>query len=163
MDVAQLAALRTFKTDMQSKGLTGEYSNASQLEHEVWKAIEHDIVSLATETQDQLPTGPAVEFLVQPQVEREVTGVDNRGKPKYSTRRWLEVTNRGSDDAHGVHFSSVGDPTPMHLGRGDEVTVIHAGQMRRVGIVMTMGGGDSILRISWREGEGERSKDFYVD
>jgi len=43
VDIVQLTALRTFKREMQLKGLLGEYSDVAQLEHKVWSAIEHDL------------------------------------------------------------------------------------------------------------------------
>lgn len=46
IDTAQLEALRAFKTDMYNRGLLGEFSTPDQLNHEVWKAIEHDIATL---------------------------------------------------------------------------------------------------------------------
>jgi hypothetical protein len=166
VDTAQLDALRAFRSDMQSKGLLGEYSNVSQLEHEVWKAIEHDIAAIDPSTSSggqQAQQRPAVEFLVQPQQEREVSGADSKGKPKYTTRHWLEVTNTGSEDAQEVTFESAGQPTSMHLGNHDDPTVVHAGQTRRINTFYTMGGGQSILRINWKDGDDTKTKDFHVD
>jgi len=166
VDTAQLDALRAFRGDMQSKGLLGEYSNLSQLEHEVWKAIEHDIATIDPSTPSggqQSAKRPAVEFLVQPKQEREVTGADSKGKPKYTTRHWLEVTNTGSEDAHEVTFESAGQPTSMHLGTSDDPTIVHAGQTRRINTFYVMSGGQSILRINWKDGDGTSSKDFHVD
>lgn len=49
VDVEQLTALREFKKVMQEKSLVGEFSTPSQLNGEVWKAIEHDLVELDLE------------------------------------------------------------------------------------------------------------------
>lgn len=46
VDTAQLNALRSFKQKMQAEGLLGEFSDVSQLEREVWKAIEHDLAHM---------------------------------------------------------------------------------------------------------------------
>jgi hypothetical protein len=46
VDTDQLTALREFKREMQMKGLLGEFTDVSQLEREVWKAIEHDIAQM---------------------------------------------------------------------------------------------------------------------
>jgi hypothetical protein len=164
VDTAQLDALRTFRADMESKGLLGEYSNASQLEHEVWKAIEHDIAGIdpSASSDEKHSNQPPVAFAVQPQREREMTGVDSRGKPKYTTRHWLEITNTGTADAMEVTFESVGDPTPMHLGTPEAPTVIHAGQTRRLTALYMMGGGEGIVRINWKEGDDTKTKDFHV-
>ncbi|WIB72538.1 DUF4062 domain-containing protein [Curtobacterium sp. MCBD17_026] len=164
VDTAQLDALRAFRTDMESRGLLGEYSNASQLEHEVWKAIEHDIneIDPSVPSTDRTPQHRPAEFLVQPQQEREMS-VDSKGKTKYTTRHWLDVTNTGSEDAHEVTFESVGKPTAMHLGGSADPTVIHAGQTRRLNTLYVMSGGQSILRIKWKDGDEEKTKDFHVD
>lgn len=161
VDTEQLEALRAFRTDMESKGLLGEYSNISQLEHEVWKAIEHDISQIAPMSHTAA-VARKIDFLVQPKQEREVT-YDSKGRPKNQTRHWIEVTNTGTQDAKGVTFASVGQPTSMHLGSSDKPTVIHHGQTRRVSTFYTFGGGESILRITWADEDGTQSKDYHVD
>jgi len=163
VNTEQLDALRAFRLDMQSRGLLGEYSNTSQLEHEVWKAIEHDIAHVgASAPLSPARAEPPVRFQVQPQREREMTGVDSKGKPKYTTRRWLDVTNTGTEDALDVTFASVGDRSPMHLGSSGEPTTVHAGQTRTVNVLYVMGGGEGILRVTWRGDDGFESKDFHV-
>jgi hypothetical protein len=162
VDTQQLDAVRAFRADLQSKGLLGEFRNASQLEHEVWKAIEHDIARFSLRAPHPAVESKKVNFQVQPKQEREVK-YDSKGKPRNSTRHWIEITNTGTDDAHGVMFASVGEPTSMHLAAPDEPTVIHAGQTRHLNTLYTMGGGESILRIAWVEEDETISKDFHVD
>lgn len=162
VDTKQLEALRAFRADMESKGLLGEYSNVSQLEHEVWKAIEHDLAQFSPASQQQTFQSKKIDFLVQPKQEREVT-YDSKGKPKNQTRHWIEVTNTGTQDAEGVTFASVGQPTSMHLGNSEQPTVIHHGQTRRISTFYTFGGGESILRITWKGEDGEQSNDYHVD
>lgn len=66
-------------------------------------------------------------------------------------------------DAEGVTFASVGQPTSMHLGSSEEPTVVHQGQTRRINTFYTYGGGESVLRITWKGDDGEQSKDYHVD
>lgn len=163
VDTNQLDALRSFRADMESKGLLGEYSNVSQLEHEVWKAIEHDISQISPTSQPQVVESKKVDFLVQPKQESVVT-YDSKGKPKNQTRHWIEVTNTGTQDAEEATFSSAAQPTSMHLVNSEELpTVIHHGQTRRVNAFYSFGGGQSILRIAWKDDDGEHSKDYHVD
>ncbi|WP_435080363.1 DUF4062 domain-containing protein [Clavibacter michiganensis] len=162
VDTDQLAAVRAFRADMESKGLLGEYKNVSQLQHEVWKAIEHDIADLTPTDLAPSATRRGIEFLVQPKRESDVT-YNTKGQPKNRTRTWLEVTNNGGVDAQGVTYASVGEPTSMHIATSDGPTVVHAGQTRRVNTAFTYGGGESILRITWTEDGRSVSKDFYVD
>lgn len=161
VDTKQLEALRAFRADMESKGLLGEYSNVSQLEHEVWKAIEHDIAQFSPASQPLAAESKEIDFLVQPKQEREVT-YDSKGKPKNQTRHWIEVTNRGTQDAQGVTFESVGQSTSLHLGDSEESTVVHHGQTRRINTFYTYGGGASVLRITWNGKDGQQSKDYHV-
>jgi hypothetical protein len=164
IDTAQLDALRAFKSDMQARGLLGEYSNPNQLNHEVWKAIEHDIGALRL-TQVDPPSGQSVgvDFVVQPQQEREITGVNPRGAPRYSTRHWLDITNAGSRDADEVTFETVGQDSPMHIVGTGGPTTIHRAQTRRLPVVFTMGGSDApILRIRWTEDGEVREREFHV-
>lgn len=165
VDIKQLEGLRSFKKAIQERGLLGEFANASQLEHEVWKAIEHDLSRLSLGVPNLASTPPAVgvKFHVQPQQERELKGHTKAGKPQYTTRHWLEITNVGDVDAQEVVFENTVEQPRMHLGRSGESTVIHAGQMRRLGLLYMMGGEDGPLRIRWREDGEDRSAEFHVN
>ena len=163
VDTTQLDALRAFKKDMQDRGLLGEFSSVEQLNHEVWKAIEHDIsaVSLPQAT-GAAPSPVGVDFLVQPRQEREVSGFSSKGAPRYSTKHWAEITNTGDRDAESVTFESPTENGGMFVG-GDDPTTIHRGQMRRVPLMFTWGGStDPILRIHWVEDGENHQRDFHV-
>lgn len=80
IDTSQLEALRRFKESMQERGLLGEFSNPEQLGYEVWRAIEHDISRFAVDENDDRRHAHGVDFLVQPHQEREVSGLDSRGR-----------------------------------------------------------------------------------
>jgi len=163
IDTAQLEALREFRADMESRGLLGSFSSASQLEHEVWKAIELDIAGFDLANVEKPRTGVAVEFAVQPQQEREMSGFSNNGSPKYTTRTWIDVRNTGFEDAENVVIESVGDDSGLHLPSSDRPTTIHAGQTRNVPTFHTWGGdGAEIIRITWTENGETKSRDFHV-
>lgn len=163
VDTEQLEGLRAFKDQIRQRGLLGEFSNVSQLAHEVWRAIEYDIttLSLGVPVVQQAATG--VKFQVQPKQEREVKDYDKKGKPRYATRHWIEVTNAGSEDAHGVVFETVGEHSRIHLLTDATPTVIHAGQTRTVHAAYMMGGTEpDILRIRWDEDGETREREFHV-
>jgi hypothetical protein len=163
VDMAQLEGLRAFKTEISQRGLLGEFSNVSQLEHEVWKAIEFDIANLSLGVPILRSAVSEVRFSVQPQQEREIRDYDKNGKPRYSTRHWIEITNTGDQDAEEVLFEPVGEHTSMHLISDGTPTTIHAGQTRRLNVAMSMGGSDpDILRIRWKENGETRERDFHV-
>lgn len=149
VDTTQLEGLREFKREVQHRGLFGEFSSPSQLGHEVWKAIEHDVAALDLGV-PVLKSKAGVNFLVQPRQEREQTGTDSRGRNKYRTRYWLEITNQGSADAEEVRFELVGKDSGLLLGRGDTPTVIHAGQTRRLDYDRLLGGDKGFTnRMPW--------------
>ena len=164
VDTTQLDALRAFKKDMQDRGLLGEFNNPEHLNHEVWKAIEHDIPRLNVGTEPltrQEPTG--VDFLVQPGQEREVSGATSKGAPKYRTKHWLDVTNTGDRDAENATFEAVLEDGFMRLIAPQNPTTIHKGQSRRLPVLYAAGGSDgALLRIRWTEDGEDKERDFHV-
>ncbi|RRR86367.1 DUF4062 domain-containing protein [Streptomyces sp. RP5T] len=163
VDTAQLDGLRAFKSEISKRGLLGEFSNVSQLEHEVWKAIEYDIANLSLGVPVLKAADRGVSFSVQPRQEREIRSYDKKGKPRYSTRHWLEITNDGGQDAEEVVFEPVGERISLHLATDGTPTTIHAGQTRLLNIVHSMGGGDpNILRIRWKENGENKDREFHV-
>lgn len=164
IDTEQLDALRAFRDQIAARGLLGEFSTPDQLNFEVWRAIEYDLAQL------QLPNAAppasevgAVDWLVQPHQEREVSGVSSNGAPRYSTNHWLDVTNRGSRDAEEVTFSSAGAEGSMLLSGQEKPTVVHRGQTRRIPIHFAFSSdGEPILRISWSEEGVQQQRDFHV-
>ncbi len=163
IDTSQLEALRRFKESMQERGLLGEFSNPEQLGYEVWRAIEHDISRFAVDENDDRRHAHGVDFLVQPHQEREVSGLDSRGAPRYRTNHWLEITNRGGKDAEEVRFESLDTDGGMHIHGPESPTIVHRGQTRRLGVSYTFGASsDPILRIRWVEDDEDRQQDFHV-
>lgn len=163
VETAQLEGLRAFKVQAEQRGLLGEFSNPSQLTHEVWKAIEHDLGSLSLTA----PTTPGpvsgVKFRAQPRQEREVSGSSKNGSPRYTTRHWVEVTNVGDVDAQEVTFEAVGEEPSMMVMDGGEPTVVHSDQTRHVPFIFYGGGsGPNVLRINWRDEDERRHADFHV-
>lgn len=160
VDTAQLEGLRAFRQEIQDQGLLGEFGNVSQLEHEVWKAIELDIPQIAPGGVESTKSG-RVKFLAQSQQERETT-FNSKGVPGNRTRRWIEVTNVGTEDALDVIFEKVGD-SGMFMFAPEEPVVIHAGQSRRLPVEYSFGGsGEPKLQISWTEGGERHDATFYV-
>lgn len=134
-----------------------------QLEHEVWRAIEFDIVKLDLGVPVVGTISRGVKLSAQPQQEREIKDYDKKGKPRYTTRHWIDITNSGEEDATDVVFEVVGENSSMMLANGEEPTTIHAGQTRRLNVFYHMGGGDpDIIRIRWKEDGQQKDKEFHV-
>lgn len=163
VDTLQLDGLREFRSQVGQRGLLGEFATTAQLGHEVWKAIEFDIAQLNLDVPASSSAKRGVQFSAQPMQEREISGYDSKGKPRYSSRHWIEVTNSGDEDATDVRFEVVGDNSSMMLVNGDSPTVIHAGQTRRLNVFHHMGGGDpDILRIRLSDRGAPKEFDFHV-
>lgn len=163
VDTAQLDGLRTFKEEMSQRGLYGEFANPEQLTHEVWKAIEHDLnqMDLNASPKDRSPKG--IRFSVQPRQEREIKDYDNKGKPRYRNRHWVEITNAGEVDAENVYVESGGEHPSMLLSGIDSPTTIYAGQTRIAHVAHMLGGdGTDIVLVRWTEDGSEHEQAFHV-
>ncbi len=164
VDTEQLEGLREFKKELQERALLGTFSNVSQLAHEVWRAIEHDVATLALDVPVLNRPNRGVRFQAQPRQERELKDTDAKGKARYRTRHWVEVTNVGDEDAQEVTFKPASENAAMMVMSRGEPTVVHAGQTRIVNIDFMMGGSDDDrLLIEWVE-NGERNEAaFHID
>lgn len=165
-DPEQLAALNEFKAQMETAGLYGEFSDPADLASQVRRALDYDVAHLpAAEEEDEsgpaVPVSKPVDFIAQPGSERLPNGVTNRGKPKWKTNHWADVTNVGTEDAQNVRFQTVGEESPMMLiDRG--TSVFPAGQTRPVRFVLMMGQGEQIIRVTWTRDGVDDFKDLFV-
>lgn len=163
VDIEQLDGLRQFQEEIGKRGLLGEFTTTGSLNHEVWKAIEHDIAQAELGVPMLSAASRGVKLLAQPRQEREVKDFDKKGKPRYTTRHWIEVTNSGDGDATDVEFEVVGEHSSMMLMNADQLTTIHAGQTRELHLIHHGGGGDpDMIRIRWKENGTEANKEFNV-
>lgn len=164
IDPDALSSLREYKRNLE--GLYSEFSNASDLTVQVWRAIEHDLGLL-----DLGPTTPGedrgkpggVAWSVDHESERELKSYNKQGNPQYTTRHQLVVTNRGSATATGVTFKAVPENSRMHMNTGGNATDIYPGQSKRLGVLFVMGGAEPKLQITWTEDGEERSEEFFVN
>lgn len=162
VDVEQLTALRRFREKMQERSLLGEYSNPQQLGYEVWKAIEHDLGQLQLGTPEAPQEAKGVNLVVQPKQERFVRGHDKKGTPRYTTKHWLEITNRGTADARDVRIQVPEDVSGMRLS-ADGITTIHGGQTRQAQVLYVMSSsGQPAVDVTWTEDGNEFSKRYEV-
>lgn len=163
VDTAQLDGLRQFRQEVSQRGLLGEFANAGQLEHEVWKAIEFDIAKMELGAPTLASANRGVRFSAQPFSKRELKEYDAKGRAKYTTRHWIEIVNEGDEDAEEVTFSTVGERSSMMLTGHEKPTTIHAGQKRKLVVFHHMGGGDpDIILIRWFENGEQKEQEFHV-
>lgn len=163
VDVEQLQGVRDFKQKLEERGLYGTFSTSSELNYEVWKAIEHDLATLDLVVPDTPTAKPVgVSFLAQPRQEREPK-VDSKGKVRYSTKHWVDVTNKGDADAQGVTFEIVGEGSGTFIHGPESPISIVAGQFRSLPIFKTLASsGNAVLRVSWEEDGEAKHKEFDI-
>jgi len=163
VDTPQLEALREFKRIMQTRGLLGEFNTTDELRYEIWKAIEHDLTQLDVSAGGQPAVKETrVDFLAQPGRDREQTGIDAKGRVKYQTHHWVDITNRGSRDAQDVTMEPADDTGGLFLIGSNQPTTIHAGQTRRFPFSLAMAAGDPVVAIRWREDDEAHEQTFHI-
>lgn len=164
IDIEQLNSLRAYKSSLE--GLYSEFANESELVVHVWRAVEHDLGVLNLESTPSSGGGTAVEdvaWSLDHKRERELTGYSKQGKPQYTTRHELVVTNRGKSTATGVTFAAAPEGTSMHLGVGSNPTDIYPGQSKTLPVMFTLGGAEPKLCISWIENGEPQSAELFVN
>jgi len=162
-DLDQLKGLRDFRGSLGQLGLLGEYGDEADLYKQVLRALDRDVDILPTATMQAASPASAIGFIVQPQQEREIKDYDSKGRPRYTTKRWFDITNTGSQAAEGVTFQAVGENPRLFVLGPSQPTVMPPGQVRRVPYQLMMGeSGADVLRVSWQEDGEARYTDVPV-
>lgn len=101
-DLGQLRALQGFRSTLEKQGLIGEYASPDDVGFQVRQAIEHDVTELAL-ANPAPPAGVAGAVLrSRYRYEKTQSGVDSKGKPKYSATSRLLLRNVGTRTAQQV-------------------------------------------------------------
>ncbi|SMC62715.1 hypothetical protein SAMN06296429_106118 [Janibacter indicus] len=158
VDVDELKRLRDFQEELA--GLYSTFANTGELRSKVWQAIEHDIAQLQHSVDAPPGTNNGVDFLVQPASER-LPKTDSRGRLKYETKRWVDLTNRGDVDAEDVVVEAAPD-TSFWLHWSGPTTIQH-GQTRKVPVTYSAATSRAAIVVSWTEAGEERSRQFDID
>ena len=157
VDVDDLKKLRDFKDDLE--GLYATFANTAELNSLVWAAIEHDVAQLKGIAGSETPSRSGVDFLVQPGSER-LPKTDSRGRLKYETKRWVDITNRGDVDAESVTVDAVeGGNFWLHW---PGPTTIQHGQTRQVNVQYSAATARAAIVVSWIENDQEHSRQFEI-
>lgn len=158
VDLDQVQRLRDFKAELG--GLYAEFANIEQLRMLVWQAVEFDLAALGGERPKAKQGSRGVDFLVQPASER-VPETDSKGKLKYKTQRWVELTNRGDVDAEHVEVDAV-EGLHFWLHWPGPTTIQH-GQTRKVPITYSMATSRAAIVVKWVENGEERTREFDIN
>ena len=153
-----LNRLREFQRELG--GLYSTFANVRELGQKVWQAIEHDIAQLQDDRGGSAATSGGVDFLVQPGSER-LPKTDSRGRLKYETKRWVDLTNRGDVDAEDVMVEVAADSNFWLNWRGP--TTIQHGQTRKIPVMYSMATGGASIVVRWTEGGEENVRTFDID
>lgn len=157
VDLERLNELRSFKE--QLSGLYATFSNTAELHTLVWSAIEHDVAQLKEAEGPATSSNSGVDFLVQPASER-LPKTDSKGRLKYETKRWVEITNRGDVDAENVMVEAV-EGGQFWVHRPGPTTIQH-GQTRRVPVQYSAATAQAAIIIRWTENGVEHSREFDI-
>lgn len=165
-DPEQLAALQEFKSQMETAGLYGEFSDAADLAAQVRRALDYDVtqtpeVAPSPTNAASVPAGKPVDFTAQPGQERLPNGFTRGGQPKWTIKHWADVTNVGTEDAHNVRFRTAEENSPMWL-HTEEASLFPKGQTRRISYTLGMSEGEQIIRVIWTRDGVEDFKDLHV-
>lgn len=160
VDTSQVEGLREFKTAIQQRGLYKEFRTIEQLQHEIWKAVEYDVISLDLEPEERVTTHRGVVWKVQSRDEQEAKGFDNKGRMKYRTKHWYEITNVGDIEAVNTTFSMSKDTKGVLLSSSDKPVSIRPDTTWKINAVYMWGLTQPRLMISWDE-NGERKEQIF--
>lgn len=157
-DLDELKRLREFQG--QLGGLYAIFSNPTQLETLVWQAIEHDLSQLEGVVRLDGSSSGDVDFLVQSGSER-LSETDSKGRLKYKTRRWVDLTNRGEVDAENVTVEAAGGTNFWLTWRGP--TTIQHGQTRQIPVSYSMATGRVAILVKWSVDGRQYEREFDVE
>lgn len=162
VDTAQLEGLRKFKNEIKERGLLGEFDDIRQLENQVWAAVEHDLTKMDLKEimPHEVPTG--VYFRVESKSEQVQKKTDKRGKIKYETKHWYEVTNAGDIAAKSVTFKGQCESGQLFLTSEDAPITIEPQGQWKIPFVCTYGTSGKKLTVNWIESDAAQSKTFDV-
>lgn len=156
-DVEDLKKLREFKHQLE--GLYATFANMAELNSLVWAAIEHDVAHLKGAPLPEPPPRSGAEFLVEPGSER-LPNTDSKGRLKYETKRWVDITNRGNSDAESVTVEAV-DGGNFWLHWPGPRTIQH-GQTRQLSVQYSSATVRAAIVVSWIENGQEYSREFDI-
>ena len=180
VDPRQLAALHDFRSRLEQDGLLGTFASPTELNAHVWQAIEHDIAQfrsdgrlapvgtptvaapaqLSGDASTAPPTRAGADILVQGGSEREQVS-DANGRLRSRLHRWVDIVNRGSDDATEVSLAPVGEG--VFLYDDDTSRTVHGGQVQRIPYDLSLAAGArQAFTVRWTDAVGAHEKTFDV-
>lgn len=162
VDIDQLAALRAFKKEFQTRGLFGSFANPDDLRMKIWQVIEADVSKLDVQSSIALVvTDDPVVIRVQLQSDSSIR-TDARGRTSSRKNYWLEVSNESrASDAEELTLTT--DSARILQTWQPAPRTLHAAQSRRYAFFYT-GGEDPDPKVTarWVEDGEEKSKTFSI-
>jgi len=110
INTTQYERLTAFRDGVRSRGFVDGYALLDELRWKFMKALTKTVRELdltvveEPEANSRAPAGPRAALVAHIDREREITGLDNKGRPKYRTRERLVIENRGTAVAEQVQI-----------------------------------------------------------
>ncbi|WP_315093607.1 hypothetical protein [uncultured Cellulomonas sp.] len=151
VDIKQYSALEAFKKSVRTRGLFDSYAD----ENELWRKVTASLTRVVREDSgaaiplDAAPSivaapGPASQLVASVQSEREISGFSKSGTPRYRSKHWLRVENRGTAAAEALTLRLIAgeadenEDLPQLYG-ADEVGRLAPGATIEFPLLMHMG------------------------
>ena len=162
VDTAQLEGLRKFKNEIKERGLLGEFEDIRQLDNQIQAAIEYDVAKIDLFVAEVRHEPIGVRFRVESKSERHEKEIDKRGKIKYETKHWFEVTNTGDRAAESVTFEGQAASGLVRFLVDDQTITLEPGVSWKVPLLYSLGTSGIKITVRWVEDSKEKSKTFNV-
>jgi hypothetical protein len=164
IDPDEYARLTAFRDSLKERSLFSEYSTPEELRRRVTADITQVIRDRfgAASARDPARAGsPGANLLASIHREREVSGFDQRGNPRYRTDWRLQIENRGDASAEelSLRIEAAGDEPPPEIYDADKnVNVLPAGGVIAYPLLVAMQMAPQFdVVMEWRErGEEKR-------
>ncbi|MGY1855470.1 hypothetical protein [Modestobacter sp. SYSU DS0290] len=159
VDLDQLAAVQAFRQTAEGWGLIGRFDDVDSLVRQARTALlrlVRDRFDLPTAI---APTGAGSgrpRVMASIATEREQKSVDAKGQYKYTTRRFLVLTNAGDATARSVTVSWVeGQEGPRIYGAEEPIDYLARGTDVRFSLLTSYGdSGSGTLHLTWQDEDG---------
>lgn len=163
LDIDQLAALRTFRAELEQRGLLGAYNSTGELESLVRTALEYDVSKLLRKDQST-DSGAGALFEVACVVERPASSYDIYDRRE---RLLIEVRNVGRVVAENLRLelkSTSGGELPINRLSDLEVSRLGPMDIHRFPVYRSIGM-SAVCRANliWNEGVSEFRSSHQVE
>jgi hypothetical protein len=160
VDAPQLARLREFRREMETRGLLGTFVSEEDLASQIRSALEHDVLALDLgPIRSASPPKPTVRLRAHYESSRE-QHLDHRGRLRHRTvGQMLVVTNEGLALARDVRIAlkslEDGGEAPPFLHKQSAVDIPPGGSYKFPLLMHASTAQHCEVEFSWKDDDGE--------